>query len=79
MSKYKSFFYIIDKLDDQKAQLLKKSLIILPEVYDVIPRTNKGYIEVKAGKNMISQVRMACDIAEVKFRTEASEKDILYY
>lgn len=79
MARYKSYFYIIDMLNEQNGQVLKKSLVVLPDVYDVIPRVNQGYIEVKASKNTASSVKVACDIAGVKFRTEASERDILNF
>jgi hypothetical protein len=79
MARYKSYFYIIDMLNSQNGEVIKKSLTVLPDVYDVILRINQGYIEIKASRNMTPSVKVACEIAQVKFRTEASERDILNF
>jgi hypothetical protein len=76
MAKVKSFYYIIDSLNNSNAVLLKKALMIIPEVHDVLIKLSSGIIEVKASKDVTANVKSACEVAGTRFRVEVKEKDL---
>ncbi len=71
MLRRRSFHYLVDGLTADKAAILRRSLAILPEVYAVEVSVGRGTVEVQARRDLADQVRLACSVAEVHYRTRA--------
>lgn len=65
------FYYIVDRLNEEKATLLAKSLRIIPDVKSVSVSAARGMVEIEAKRDMEQQVRLACDVAGATFRARA--------
>jgi hypothetical protein len=65
----KLFHYLIDGLTQEKADIILKGLAIIPGVGEVTVDVGKSMVEARALKDIEPQVRLACDVAGVKFRT----------
>lgn len=73
------YFYLIDKLDQEKAAKLKMALLSSDEVKDVRVRIQSGIVQIKAKRSMEEEVAMACSVAGCEFRTRISRKEAGYY
>jgi len=71
MPRAKQFYYVIDGLDDESALVIKKGLSVVGDVKDVQVNVGRGMAEVQAYRDVEAQVRLACDVAGVTFRTRA--------
>jgi hypothetical protein len=67
------YSYVVDRLDNEKAAIIRKSLEALQDVKNVAVNVSRGQVQVKAKRDLESQVRMACDIAKADFRTKVKE------
>ncbi len=65
----KVYRYIVDGLTDSKAVLLRKSLSIVSSIRSVAVDVGRGTVEADATRDVEQDVRVACDVAGVKFRT----------
>jgi hypothetical protein len=72
----RTFYYLVDKLDSSKAILLKRTLRGVPDIEDAEVSANRGVVKVKARRDMADQIRMACDIVGVTFRTRVNRADV---
>jgi hypothetical protein len=72
----KSFFYLLDGLNAERGQRLKKALEQLNEVAGVIIRPDHGVIEVQAARDPESHVRMACAIVGTTFRVKINKRSL---
>lgn len=61
--------YVVDMLSDESAEAISKSLRAVPDVLGVAVHPRRGLVEIKARRNLEEQVRMACGIARVTYRT----------
>ena len=73
LGKPKLYRYIVDNLTAESAEIISKSLRALREVSGIAVHPNRGTVEIHAKRDMEDQVRMACDIAKVPFRTRMTE------
>lgn len=65
------FYYIVDRLNEEKATMLAKSLRIIPDVKAVSVSAARGMVEIEAKRDLEPQVRLACDVAGATFRARA--------
>ena len=68
----KSYIYLIDSLSDANAPLLRTALETVPGVKKVLISPVKGLIEVQAKSDITESVKLACDVAGVKLRTQVN-------
>ncbi len=68
MARTKKQYFIVDNLDKESGEIMKKSLAALPDVKSVRYDLQKGMIEVDAGGDAETQVKLACDVAGTTFR-----------
>ena len=66
----KSYIYLIDSLSDANAPMLRTALETVPGVKKVLISPVKGLIEIQAKSDVIDSVKLACDVAGVKLRTQ---------
>ncbi len=72
----KAYYYILDHLNAENAEALKKALRASPIVSGVETRVRQGVLEVSASKDPLPAVKMACEIAGVGFRMTIKKKDV---
>ena len=76
MARGKSFFYLIDNLSSDNAEQIRHSLKSLEDVDDARYSLQQGFIEVRARRDVETQVRMAAEMFGAGFRTKMKKKDI---
>ena len=69
-------YFILDKLDRESGDIMKKSLTALPEVNGFRYDLQKGMIEVDAGRDVEDQVKLACDVAGTIFRIRVKKNQV---
>ncbi|MEW5815928.1 MAG: hypothetical protein AB1798_11120, partial [Spirochaetota bacterium] len=68
MAKITPYYYLVDKMNRENMEVLKKSLKTVPEISEVFIRLNEGIIDVRASKEVEQQVKMACQVAGTTYR-----------
>ncbi|MBN2051313.1 MAG: hypothetical protein JW760_12750 [Spirochaetales bacterium] len=76
MARTKTYYYLVDKLNDQSAPKIRSALKALESVEDVRPRLASGIIEVDAKKDVEQELKMAAEIAGCIFRTKVQKKQV---
>jgi copper chaperone CopZ len=72
MPKLKSFYYIVDALTEEKAPILRRALEVVPGIETVRVSVGRGMVEIQAKKSMPEQVKLACEVAGARYRTEGT-------
>lgn len=72
----RSFFYLIDGLNAERGQRLKKALEQIAEIAGVVVRPSHGVIEVQANRDPEEQVKMACAVVGVAFRVKMKKRNL---
>jgi hypothetical protein len=70
MFKSKVRSYLVDGLDEEKAQAMAVSLRGINEVEGVDVSVSRSTVRVKSKRDLEDQVKLACNVAGVKFRTK---------
>jgi len=65
------YYYLVDGLTDGTAAIIRKGLAIIPDIRETQVSVAQSMIEVRASRDVEAQVRVACDVAGIKFRTRA--------
>jgi hypothetical protein len=63
------YVYLVDGLTDERAAVMRNSLGIVGEIATVQIAASRSMIEVEASRDVEDQIRVACDVAGVHFRT----------
>jgi hypothetical protein len=71
MPRAKPFYYLVDGLTDEKANIIRHGLGVVADVKEVQVSVGRNMIETLAFRDVENQVRLACDVAKVHFRTRA--------
>lgn len=71
--KTRNYAYLVDRLDKEKAEAIRKSLHALNHVEQVSVDVSRNTVELQATRDLEQQVRMACDIAKADYRTRVKE------
>ena len=74
-----SYIYLVDGLSANKAELLRKALMINDKIDNVSVKLNSGIVDVKASKDPTFEVQTACSIAGCTFRMKVSKRKAAYY
>jgi hypothetical protein len=72
----RSYFYLLDGLNVERGQRLKKALEQLDEISGIIVRADHGIIEVQSSRDPESQVKMACAIVGTTFRVKVNKRSL---
>ena len=70
MFKSKVRSYLVDGLTEENAEAMTASLRGLSEVEGVDVVVSRSTVRVKSKRDLEDQVKLACDIAGVKYRTK---------
>ena len=76
MPRSKSYYFLIDNLSVEKAQLLRRGLLELSAVLDVKSDVHSGLIEVVATRKIAEAVETACAMAGLAFRREVKRSEL---
>ena len=71
MPKPKPFYYLVEHLSKEKAEILNRSLSTVADIKEINVSIGRSMIELMALRDVEPQVRLACDVAKVTFRTRA--------
>ena len=71
MPRAKPYYYLVDGLTDEKALIMKRSLGIVADIKEVQVSVGRNMVEVLAFREVEDRVRLACDVAGVRFRIRA--------
>ena len=71
MPRAKPYYYLVDGLTDEKALIIKKGLDVIVDVKEVQVSVGRSMVETLAFRDVEEQVRLACDVASVHFRSRA--------
>ncbi len=72
----RSFLYLIDGLNPERGERLKKALEQVAEITGVIVRPAHGVVEVHALRDPEHHVRMACAIVGTSFRVKMKRRNL---
>lgn len=67
----RKYHYIVDGVTNEKAVLLRKSLSVVPGIRSAQVSVGRSTIEVEASRDVADEVRLACEVAGVHYRTRA--------
>ena len=65
----KVFRYLVDGLTEEKAVVVRKGLSVVSAIRSAIVDVGRGTIEAESSRDVEQDVRVACDVAGIRFRT----------
>lgn len=68
MARTKTYYYLIDKLNNSNAATFKKALLTVDSIKSITIRPNESMVELISTRNPEDSVKIACDIAGTEFR-----------
>ena len=72
----KSYIYLIDSLNAENGARLRTALATVPGIKNILISPAKGLIEIKAKSDVTDSLKIACEVAGVKLRTQISSGKI---
>lgn len=79
MARTTSHVFLIDGLNADNADKLRKALMISSRISEVSVKLNSGVIVVNSAGDPESEVKMACSVAGLGFRMKVSKRKASYY
>jgi PDZ domain-containing secreted protein len=74
MARTKTYYYLIDKLNNSNAGTFKKVLQTVDSIKSITIRPNESMVELISTRNPEDSVKIACDIAGTKFRVRVKNR-----
>ena len=71
MARPKAFYYLVDGLTNENAEIIRKGLSVISDVKEIQVSVGRSMVETLAFRDVEDQVRLACDVAGVHFRARA--------
>ncbi|ADK80592.1 hypothetical protein [Sediminispirochaeta smaragdinae] len=68
MARGKEYGYLLDGLNSERAEMIKRALRAIPEIKSISIRPSQGTIQLIATKDPETQVKIACEVAGCVFR-----------
>lgn len=78
MAKSKLFTYIVDGLNTNKGEKIRKALQKIPEIKSITIDTIQGTVSLLSTKDHEIEMKYACDIAGADFRIQIKKKKGLF-
>jgi len=73
LGKTRTFTYLVDGLTPEKEAQMERGLDVVSGVSDVQVSASRSTVELKAKKDVEDKVRVACDVAGVRFRVRVKK------
>lgn len=74
MARTKTYYYLIDNLTAEKAEIMKKALRTSSDIQSITIKSQENLLQVIATRNIEDVVKIACDIAGLQFRMKVKKK-----
>jgi hypothetical protein len=71
MARAKLYYYLVDGLTTDNAAIMKKGLDTIGDIKEVHVSVGRSMVEALAYRDVEDQVRLACKVAHVQFRSRA--------
>lgn len=68
-------YYLLDNLTKQNAAVLQNSLKIVPAISSAVTDVPQGLLQVQAKSDVEEEVKLACGVAGVLYRTKIKKRD----
>jgi hypothetical protein len=75
MARTNIYYFLIDKLDHKKAEVMKKSLKTVTDIKRISINPTQRLIEIESSADIEPQVQLACNVAGTIFRRRVKEKE----
>ena len=75
MGKGTIHYYLLDNLTKQNAAVLQNSLRIVPAISSAVVDIPQGLLQVQSKNDVEEEVKLACDVAGILFRTKVNKRD----
>jgi hypothetical protein len=72
--KQKTFYYLVDKLNENNAGALKAALQSISGIESITIRPSENLVEIIAPKKMDEQIKVACSAVGLVYRTRAKSR-----
>ncbi len=79
MARKASYMFLVDNINAQSAETLRKALLADSTVSDVSVKLNSGVVSVTSTRDPETTLKMACSIAGCIFRMKVNKKKALYW
>ena len=79
MARMTSFLYLVDGITAEKAEKLRKALLISDRIGDVSIKLNSGVVNISASRDPEPELKMACNIAGCIFRMKVNKRKAIYW
>ncbi len=70
MARVKTYRYIVDKLNTESSDRIKKALRQVDEIKSITVDPSAGVVELVAARDLETELKLACDIAGASFRVK---------
>ncbi len=70
MARVKTYRYIVDKLNNDSSERIKKALQHVNEIKSITVDPSSGMVELVATRDLETELKLACDIAGASFRVK---------
>ncbi len=68
MAKGKEYGYLLDGLNPERAEIIKRALQAIPEIKSISIQPSQGTIRLIASRDPEQQVKLACEVAGCVYR-----------
>lgn len=68
MAKGKEYGYLLDGLNSERAEIIKRALQSIPEIKSITIHPAQGTVKLIATRDPEQQMKLACDVAGCIFR-----------
>ena len=76
MAKAKSYYFLIDNLNDDAGFKVRKALNSVSGIEEILWNLRSGVLEIKAVRPVRTEVEMALSIAKLVLRRELTKKEL---
>ncbi len=79
MAKATTYLFLVDGITSEKAEKLRKAVLVSEKISDVSIKLNSGLVSVTSSRDPEAELKMACSIAGCMFRMKVSRKKANYW
>ncbi|HDQ14133.1 MAG TPA: hypothetical protein ENN41_04880 [Sediminispirochaeta sp.] len=76
MARHKTFYYLVDNMNPERVETMKKALRTVPDIESITIKTSQGMVEIIASRDVEDSLKIACDVAGTTFRTKVKKGKI---
>jgi hypothetical protein len=77
MAREKQYGYLLDGLNPERAEIMKRALRSVPEIKSISINHSQGTVQLLAVKDPEQSVRVACEVAGCVYRLKLGRGDLV--